>query len=221
MDGVHDMGGMHGMGPIEMEDEKGPKFHADWEKRVFAINNAIGPLKIRNIDESRHARERMKPSDYMASSYYQIWLDGLVRILSEKGVISDAEMSGAIASQPFTGAHQPALAPDAMDMVMDKGATYTRDTGKTPSFKVGDKVQGRNIHPSGHTRLPRYARGKTGEVVTDYGLHAFADANAHGPDDAQHLYNVRFSSQELWGADGTDGDYIYIDLWDDHLEDAS
>ncbi|OUR78484.1 nitrile hydratase subunit beta [Alphaproteobacteria bacterium 46_93_T64] len=218
MDGVHDMGGMHGMGPVEMENENDPKFHADWEKRVFAINNAIGPTKLRNIDESRHARERMKPSEYMSSSYYQIWLDGLVRILTEKGVISEGEMNGTLSAQPVTVSHKPLLPPEAVDIVMSKGATYTRDKGKTATFKVGETVRGRNIHPAGHTRLPRYARGKVGEIMEDYGLHVFADASAHGSESSQHLYNVRFSSVELWGDDGTDGDFIYIDLWDDHLE---
>jgi len=218
MDGVHDMGGMHGMGPLEIEAEDAPKFHGEWEKRVFAINNAIGSLKLRNIDESRHARERMAPAAYLSSSYYQIWIDGLVRILSEKGAISADEMAGRIPAQPVTVAHGPKLPADKMDAVMDKGATYTRKIGKAASFRVGDTVRGRNIHPAGHTRLPRYARGKRGEIMSDYGLHVFADANAHGSEDPQHLYNVRFSSVELWGPDGTEGDYIYLDLWDDHLE---
>ncbi|WP_169566563.1 nitrile hydratase subunit beta [Sneathiella limimaris] len=218
MDGVHDMGGMHGMGPVNPEDESDPVFHAEWEKRVFAINNAIGPLKIRSIDESRHARERMKPALYLSSSYYQIWLDGLERILSEKGILTVEELAREARPEPITLSTGSKMAPDQVDAFLDKGGYFLREEGKAARFKVGDLVRGRNIHPPGHTRLPSYARGKQGEIVADYGLHVFADSNAHGSEDPQHLYSVRFSSTELWGADGTEGDYIYIDLWDDHLE---
>lgn len=217
MDGVHDMGGMHGMGPVEIEENE-PIFHGAWEERMFAMNNAVSALGVRNIDESRHGRERMNPGTYLSSSYYEIWLDGLVRVLSEKGLISEEELNGSVPSKPVDTLHKPALTADAVPVMMGKGATYTRESGKPASFNVGDLVRGRNIHPAGHTRLPRYARGHRGEIVADYGLHVFADANAHGKEDPQHLYNVRFSSVELWGEDGTEGDYIYIDLWDDHLE---
>jgi nitrile hydratase subunit beta len=218
MDGVHDMGGMHGMGPVELEENE-PTFHGEWEKRMFAMNNAVSALGVRNIDESRHARERMNPGKYLSSGYYEIWLDGLVRILSEKGLISEEELNGSVALTPVT-TPKPALTAEAVDVMMGKGATYTRETGKSARFKVGDKVRGTNIHPSGHTRLPRYARGHTGEIVADYGLHVFADSSAHGSDDPQHLYSVKFTSRELWGEDGHDNDCIYVDLWDDHLEAA-
>lgn len=219
MDGVHDMGGMHGMGPVEIEENE-PVFHGEWEERMFALNNAVSALGVRNIDESRHARERMNPAKYLSSSYYEIWLDGLIRILSEKGVISEEELTGKVPPKLFTGEHRPALAPETVDHMMDTGATYVRDAGKPATFKIGDQVTARNIHPSGHTRLPRYARGAVGEVVADQGLHVFADSSAHGSEDPQHLYTVRFSSRALWGADGHDNDAIYVDLWDDHLEGA-
>jgi len=217
MDGVHDMGGMHGMGPVEREENE-PVFHGEWEKRMFALNNAVSALGVRNIDESRHARERMNPGKYLSSSYYEIWLDGLVRALTEKGLVSEEELSGKIAPKPVIIDHRPKLTAENVSNMMNKGANYVRESGKPPSFKVGDKVRGRNIHPKGHTRLPRYARGHIGDVVSDYGIHVFADASAEGREDHQHLYSVRFSSVELWGEDGTPGDYIYIDLWDDHLE---
>ncbi|PHQ68872.1 MAG: nitrile hydratase subunit beta [Sneathiella sp.] len=218
MDGVHDMGGMHGMGPIDAEENE-PVFHGEWEKRMFAMNNAASALGVRNIDESRHARERMNPGAYLSSSYYEIWLDGLVRTLSEKGLISEEELAGVVAPKPVT-TPKPAIRAEDVDKAMDKGATYTVPEGKPAGFIVGQTVRAKNIHPAGHTRLPRYARGHEGIVCRDYGIHVFPDANAHGADDPQHLYNVKFSSVELWGEDGTKGDYVYIDLWDDHLERA-
>lgn len=218
MNGVHDMGGMHGMGPIDVDEAEQPIFHGEWEKRVFAINNAVGALKIRNIDESRHARERMKPDLYMSSSYYQIWLDALERILAEKGMYSAEELAGDIPRQPITAAHGPMMEPAQVDGFLAKGGYFYREEGKAASYKLGDLVRGRNIHPAGHTRLPRYARGKQGEIIADYGIQVFPDANAHGREAHQHLYCVRFSSIELWGADGTKGDFVHIDLWDDHLE---
>lgn len=218
MDGIHDMGGMHGMGPIEPEENE-PVFHANWEKRMFAMNNAM-PAGIRSIDESRHARERMSPGAYLSSSYYEIWLDGLIRILSEKGIISEEELTGGAAPKPVS-TPRPALKAEDVDAVMSKGGNYIADAGKPARFRVGDKVRARNIHPVGHTRLPRYARGHIGEIVADYGPHVFPDASAAGRSDPQPLYSVKFASTELWGPDGTEGDYIYIDLWDDYLEAAS
>lgn len=219
MDGVHDMGGMHGMGPVEAEENE-PVFHGEWEQRMFAMNNAISALGMRNIDESRHARERMAPADYLGSSYYEIWLDGLIRTLTEKGLISEEELSGAMAPDPVT-TPKPALRAENVDTAMAKGATYTVDLNIAPSFEIGQLVRAKNNHPLGHTRLPRYARGHTGVIHAAYGVHVFPDANAHGPDKPQHLYNVKFTSKELWGDDGTFGDVIYIDLWDDHLETVS
>lgn len=221
MDGIHDMGGMHGMGAVDTaEDDE--VFHSDWEKRVFALNNAIGPLGFRNIDESRHARERMNPAKYLASSYYQIWYDGLIRIMTEKGLFTLDELAGTVPLAPPSIALKPKLTAENVDKVMDRGGCYKVEDGEgsaiTPSFSPGDRVRGRNIHPAGHTRLPRYARGKSGEIMCDYGVHIFPDASAHGQDKPQHLYNVRFASTELWGADGTEGDFMYLDLWDDHLE---
>ena len=216
MDGVHDMGGMHGMGSVVAEENE-PVFHGEWEKRVFAMNNAISALGVRNLDESRHARERMVPAEYLASSYYEIWLDGLIRILSEKDLISEEELSGVVAPRPVS-TPKPALKGGDVDLVMSKGGTYTAETGRAASFKIGDRVKARNIHPAGHTRLPRYARGREGIIEADYGIHVFPDANAHGISAPQHLYNVKFSSTELWGPDGTEGDYVHLDLWDDHLE---
>jgi nitrile hydratase subunit beta len=216
MDGVHDMGGMHGMGPVEAEENE-PVFHGEWEKRMFAMNNAISALGIRNIDESRHARERMAPADYLGSSYYEIWLDGLIRTLKEKELITEEELTGAVTPAPVI-TPKPALRAENVDMVMAKGATYTVDLDIAPSFEVGQIVRAKNIHPAGHTRLPRYARGHKGIIHAAYGVHVFPDANAHGSDKPQHLYNVKFTSEELWGENGTSGDVIFIDLWDDHLE---
>jgi len=218
MDGVHDMGGMHGMGPVEAEENE-PVFHGGWEKRMFAMNNAISALGVRNIDESRHARERMAAADYLGSSYYEIWLDGLIRTLTEKGLISEEELSGAMAPQPVT-TPKPALSAENVDAMMSKGATYVVDLDIAPAFVVGQVVRAKNIHPAGHTRLPRYARGHIGVIHAAYGVHVFPDANAHGPDQPQHLYNVKFTSEELWGEDGTPGDVVYIDLWNGHLEDV-
>jgi nitrile hydratase len=139
-------------------------------------------------------------------------------LLTEKGIVSAEELSGAVVPLPVGRSHNPKLTADKVAALMDKGGNFRRENGKPARFRVGQPVRARNIHPAGHTRLPWYARGKTGEIVADYGLHVFADTNAHGHEDAQHLYNVRFSSTELWGPDGTVGDFVHIDLWDAHLE---
>ena len=219
MNGPHDMGGMTCYGPVEREDNE-PFFHADWERRVFALT-MLSLGGVANLDEFRHAIERMDPVHYLASSYYEHWLAALETLAVEKGVIAPQELaSGRLQGR---AAETPGPLPaGVVAEVVRRGVSAGRDSGRlTPRFAPGDRVVARNINPSGHTRLPRYARGKPGRIERTHGTFVYPDSNAHGSgEQAQPLYSVCFEARTLWGPDTPSRDRVYIDLWEDHLESA-
>jgi hypothetical protein len=197
VNGAHDTGGAHGFGPVVAEADE-PAFHADWERRVFALTIALGASGAWNIDSSRFAREDRPPDEYLDKSYFELWLAGLERLLAE---------------------HAPArvLAAEDVEATLSRGAPASRSAPREARFAVGDRVRTRNTHPPGHTRLPRYARGRTGTVERIHGCHVFPDRNAHFEgEDPQWLYSVRFSARELWGTDTAQS--ISIDAFEPYLE---
>lgn len=219
MDGAHDMGGMAGFGPVDPEFETEESlFHAEWERRAFAVTLACGMLGQWNLDMSRHARERQNPARYLSSTYYEIWMTGLETLLQDTGLATAAEIeSGRAAGPAPKGLRAPG--PDAVPGIFAAGGPTLMDDGPTPSYAVGDKVRVRNVHPGGHIRAPRYTRGHIGTIAAYNGVHVFADANAHGTREGQPLYNVRFEATELWGPDTT-ASAIHADLWEPHLDPA-
>lgn len=223
MDGVHDLGGMQGFGAVEREDNE-PVFHAAWEAAVMAMMRAGGGRGIYNIDEFRHAIERMNPAHYLSASYYEKWLDGITRLFIEKGVVSAQEVR---ARTEFFDARPdaPALAavstplPGRVPFNVNWVQDAIRKTDVQPRFAPGDAVLTRVIHPRGHTRLPRYARGKRGVIDRLHGIHVFPDSNAHGLGErAQPLYSVRFDGRELWGESAEENERVHLDLWESYLE---
>jgi nitrile hydratase beta subunit len=219
MNGVHDMGGMHGMGPIEHEPNE-PLFHTRWEARAFALTLAMGAWRKWNIDASRHSRELIPPAEYLRMSYYEKWITGLVELSIKAGLVTREEAESGSPAQGSSTATPP-LTADKVAMTLAKGGPASRDVAVAPRFQVGQRVRARNIHPAGHTRLPRYARGKLGAIDRDHGVHVFPDSNAHFlGEKPQHVYSVRFAARELWGEQASPHDAVYIDLWDDHLDAA-
>jgi len=218
MNGVHDLGGMHGMGPVEIEKDE-PVFHAEWEARTYALTIACGSHRKWNIDMSRHSRERMPPADYLAATYYERWLFGLRTLLVEQGLVTARELETGRAG----GQADPAgvLRANQVENFLANRIRTRVDVEAAPRFRAGQGVIARNIHPSGHTRLPRYARGRRGVIDRDYGVFIFPDTNAMTRDKKpQHLYGVRFSARELWGPAASARDSVYVNLWDDHLDPA-
>jgi nitrile hydratase beta subunit len=209
VNGIHDMGGMHGMGPIEHEKNE-PVFHAAWEGRIYALTRVIRADGGRsNLDASRHAIEVLPPAEYMRMSYYERWVARMIGQLVSTGIATAAELESG---QPS------AMIPE----MIARRNSARRNVPATPHFKVGQHVRARNINPAGHTRLPRYARGKTGLVVRDHGVFVFPDTNAHFlGEKPQHLYSVRFAARELWGDHASPRDFVHLDMWDDYLERAS
>lgn len=222
MNGAHDLGGMHGFGPINPEPEAAePVFHAAWEKRIFGMNLAAGFLGKWNIDVSRYARECQHPIAYLQHTYYENWLAGLEKLLVEAGLVTAEELtSGKAASPAATTTRQRVLKAEQVPMVMAKGGPVTMEVDTPPRFQPGDKVRAINQHPTGHTREPRYVRGRVGVIHEHYGAHVFPDRNAVGSREGRHLYNVRFEAEELWGKSAGGRSAVYADLWEDYLEPA-
>lgn len=220
MNGGQDLGGMMGFGPVAPEKDE-PVFHADWEKRALAVTIATGALGGWTIDESRHARETLAPQDYLTSSYYEIWLKGLTKLLLRKGLVSEEELSRGQALGPAPVTPRPVPDAETMRAALARGGSTERSASAEPRYRPGDIVRTIVIHPAGHTRLPRYARGKTGRIESVNGIHVFPDTNAHGGGELpQALYTVAFEGPELWGRDGDPGLVVNVDCWESYLEPA-
>jgi nitrile hydratase beta subunit len=228
MNGPHDLGGAQGFGPLPLEADE-PTFHADWERRALAVTLAMGATGQWNIDMSRSRRESLPPAQYLSSTYYEIWFEALVRLLQERGLIDASERAaidrgvsptGATAG-PGTdaGAALRVLRADRVAAVLAAGSPTER-AGPAPAFAVGARVRARLMNPAGHTRTPRYIRGRPGIVIASHGPHVFADRHATGDEAPQPLYTVRFAAADLWGADTT-ADAICVDCWEAYLEPAT
>ena len=217
MNGVHDMGGMHGMGPVAPEADE-PVFHREWEGRVHALTLA-SPTRG-NIDAGRHERELIPGPDYLSMSYYEKWLRSLCELIRKADVATREELESG-KSAPGSPKSGPRLKAVDVPAVLTRPGSYLREAAAPTAFAVGDRVRCRNINPTGHTRLPRYVRGHAGEIVAWHGAHVFPDTNARGEgEDPRHLYSVRFSARELWGEAANPRDTVTLDLWEPYLERA-
>jgi nitrile hydratase subunit beta len=220
MNGAHDLGGMHGLGPISPEPEaEEPVFHAAWEKRVFGLNLAAGALGQWNIDISRYARERQHPVDYLRHTYYENWLAGLEKLLVEKGLVTAVELAAGKAAGPADeDTRKRILKAENVATVLTQGSPVALTIDTPPRFKLGDRVRALNRHPLGHTREPRYVRGRVGVIHEHHGAHVFPDLSAEGVKEGRHLYSVRFEASELWCEHTANRSAVYVDLWEDYLE---
>jgi nitrile hydratase beta subunit len=215
VNGPHDMGGFTGFGPVVAEQNE-PVFHEPWEARTFAMVLATGMAGCWTLDESRKFRERLPALRYWGASYYEYRHYALEAQLLEAGMVTSEELAAGHSLSPPIALKRVATSADAL-AILARGAPVNRPSGQPQLFTIGDKVRARNITPGGHTRLPRYARGNRGEVVTVHGAHVFPDSIAHGKGEDPHwLYTVRFTARELWGKDTTDS--VCIDLWEPYLE---
>lgn len=218
MNGAHDVGGMHGHGPVTVERDE-PVFHYAWERRMFALNFACGAHGRWNIDIGRSAREQMLPGDYLTTTYYEHWLFGLERLVVECGLVSAEELATGLATSAADS--KRTLRAEKLESSVRNGRSSQIDVELPPRFATGDAVVTRNIHPTGYTRLPRYARARSGVVERDHGVYIFADSHGTtGDQKPQHCYSVRFAARDLWGSEAPARDSVFVDLWDDHLDPA-
>ena len=217
MNGGHDLGGMHGLGVINPESETDePVFHHPWERRVFALTLATGFLGHWNLDQSRHARERQHPIDYLRNTYYENWLAGLQTLLIDSGLLTEAELQSGFCGKGFPN-QEIVLTKKEVKAKLQEGKSVELPVATSPQFMIGQEVMVVNRHPIGHTRAPRYTRGRRGTVIHQHGGHIFPDEHAMGNQTGQHLYTVCFDAVELWGQDNADNEQVYVDLWESYL----
>jgi nitrile hydratase len=219
MNGVHDMGGMHGLGPVAPEPHE-PLFHAPWEARALAVTVAAGALGRWTLDATRLARERIPGPDYLRMVYYEKWITALEALVVQSGLVTPEELAGGRLAPGASRAATP-LTAEAIEAILARGGPTLRETTVAPRFAVGDAVRARNLNPIGHTRLPRYVRGRSGVISRLHGAHVFPDANAHGAgEQPQPLYQVSFDAAELWGPETPWRGGVALDLWESYLDPA-
>jgi nitrile hydratase beta subunit len=213
-----DLGGEAGHGAVHPEAE-GELFHAAWEPRVLALTVAMGATGLWNLDMSRAARETL--ADYRELRYYQIWLEGLEKLLLQTGAahadeIAQGRMLRAAVPTPRV------LRADGVAAVLARGGPTSRQPPGPARYALGQPVRTTSAIPQHHTRLPAYARGKRGVIERVHGAHVFADTHARGlGEQPQWLYTVTFDEQELWGADvPRQQSAVSVDAWEPYLESA-
>lgn len=219
MNGVHDMGGMMGFGPIALEPDE-PLFHAGWERRALGVTLAMGATGSWTLDRSRSTRESLPPAVYLSASYYEIWIRALERLVVDTGLVGADELAAGRALHPARQVRRVLQAADVA-AVLAKGSPTEREPVAPALFAVGDRVRTRNMHPTGHTRLPRYARDRVGTVERVHGAHVFPDTSAAGAGEApQWLYTIVFDGREIWGPEADATLCVSVDAWESYLDRA-
>ena len=213
MNGIHDMGGMQGLGEIGYT-EREPGFREPWEVRLFAL---VGAMQLGRL---RPYIERIPAANYLGMTYYERWYNAFVAKLIERGVVTRAEVQRGRAD-PASVKTTPVVRLEVARGLLLRTPKAERDSELTPRFHVGDRVRGRNINPITHTRMPRYTRGKTGVVARDRGVFNLPDGEeAVGEPKPQHVYLIRFTARELWGDAASAHGSLFVDMWEDYLEPA-
>jgi nitrile hydratase len=213
MNGIHDMGGMQDMGPVRIEPNE-PVFHTEWERRAFALFWAAAP------DDFRYQIELIPPAEYLRMSYYERLFTALGPLLTDAGMLTPAELeSGKAVGPPDPKWHVLSVA-DVASWIAPESPVSAKPTA-TARFHVGQRVRARNINPVGHTRLPRYTRGKIGTIARKSDVEPLEDRMPQGlGEKLQQVYSVRFSARELWGEKVHERDTVYVDMWEGYLEPA-
>jgi nitrile hydratase len=223
MNGVFDLGGTDGLGPVKATDDE-PVFLAEWEKAAFALFATCFRAGLFNVDMFRHGIEQMDPAEYLLSNYYEHWVHTAEHYAEQAGVLDPAELAERTKfylenpDAPLPEREDPELLA-FVDAAVKGGAPAARESDKAPAFKVGDVVTVTDDSPAGHTRRARYIRGRTGQITGAHGTFIYPDSAGNGGGDApEHVYTVRFTAAELWGEDiGDPNGVVYFDVWEPYL----
>jgi nitrile hydratase subunit beta len=218
MDGVHDLGGREGFGPILDKDDDHP-FHAAWEMRAFGITQSSASATSWTIDWFRYCRELTGPVDYLTRPYFDQWITTRAAQLVDEGYLTLDELKrGAAAFMPKPS--RPPETAEAARAAVKEPRNFAASVNAPPRFALGEKVRCRLDGGSGHTRLPGYVRGRAGEIHAHHGGNVLADASARGEKRGEHLYTVSFASADLWPEAKGSADRVFVDLWESYLEPA-
>ena len=216
MDGIHDLGGRHGFGKIDV-DEGEVQFHEPYEARVRSMVNAMTQAPDWNIDWFRHCRELIDPTDYLTRPYFDQWVQTYSAMLVNSGWATVEELATGKSAAAVDGLSPPIDAEKARSMVL-KARRFDAEISAKAEYAPGDRVLTTTNVTNGHTRLPGYARGQTGTVIAHHGAHIYPDDMAVNEKRHEHLYTVEFSLATLWPEASDSFDTITLDLWETYLE---
>jgi len=218
MDGIHDLGGRQGFGPVDVHEPE-EVFHADWEGRVWGIVRAMTRLPDWNLDWFRHCRELIDPVDYLTRPYFDQWVQTYAAMLVNSGVATVEEVASGRSQSAVPGL-KPPMPHEAVQRAKSTPVRFDRAGAAAPALAVGDAIRAKLHGATGHTRLPAYVRGRRGVIEACHGTHVLPDASAHGDDRAEPLYSVAFDAAELWPEAAGRRDRVFLDLWESYLERA-
>ena len=217
MDGIHDLGGKQGFGPVDVGEEE-VAFHADWEGRMWAIAQCSSGHDGWTIDWWRHCRELIDPVDYLARPYFDSWMQTYTATYIDSGTLSLEEIIEAKSTTPLFEPPPARNVEEVLSDIQSQGISFEQALSQAPRFSAGDQVTTRQLVTSHHTRLPAYARGKPGVIHCHHGAHIFADSSAQGNEYPQHIYSVVFEARDLWPEAQHNKDRVFLDLWESYLE---
>lgn len=222
MDGIHDMGGIEGYGPVPYVPEEPIEIGTRWEALAGAALFALMRSGKTNIDAHRHRIERLDPTRYLPISYWGRWLAAVESATVDQGIADQAEIDaaiGALGHDPGATAPPPRMHPVTALESRQNEPGFIRTVDRPPRFRVGDKVRALADAPRvGHHRLPRYARGRLGTIARCYPAFTLPDAMAHNEGEQPHyVYAVAFSGTELWGPSGDPNQVCHLDLFEPYL----
>jgi nitrile hydratase len=218
MDGVHDLGGRQGYGPIDVNEPPEP-FHAPWEARLLGITRAYTRPASFSIDWFRFVRENIAPTDYLTRPYYDQWLQTHEAMMVAAGAISVDEFASGKSAKAHPGL-PPAMTVDKVPAAIRGMSRFDRPSDAQPAFAAGATVKTKSMGAAGHTRLPQYVRGRVGRIESFRGFHILPDTNMTGDGPAEPLYCVSFLAADLWPEAAGRKDRVYLDLWERYLERA-
>ncbi len=216
MNRFHDLGGQHGYGSIEWEPDE-PVFHERWEGREFGMSLATSSSEGINLDATRHRAEQLDPVSYFQNGYYGRWLASLELKLEEEGLLAHGELDQRLAGkrEPVASETELPAPPEGNPL---RGLQVIREIDDAPAYAEGQAIRTRNHQPAGHTRLPAYARCRSGVIARVHPAMVFPDTNAHGNgENPQYVYTVEFAGEELWGDSAEPGTSVRLDLWESYL----
>ncbi len=216
MDGVHDLGGMQGFGPIPVESGDADFRHIEeWEKRMWGLARSNLAPGI-TIDWFRHCIERMEPADYLDYAYFNKWCANYFVLMLDNGTITTDEIRRGHVEVPDQIAAVQTLG-DVLESTRRSNASFEMEPSTESLFAVGQRVETNRFAHASHTRLPRYARGVSGTIIAHHGAHALPDRGAEGIEQGEHLYTVAFAATDLWGGDADPRDDVTLDLWESYF----
>ncbi|MCH9672209.1 MAG: nitrile hydratase subunit beta [Gammaproteobacteria bacterium] len=215
MDGIHDLGGRHGFGPIDVNEPE-EQFHEPWEARVRGIVNAMSRAPDWNLDWFRHCRELIDPVDYLSRPYFDQWVQTYCAMMINSGWATTEEVSSGKARSVPVDVPTPMSAEESKANKFN-AKNFDAPVDNAPTFEIGQAVTAGTEVTTGHTRLPAYVRGRQGQIADYHGAHVFPDDNAVNKKRHEHLYTVEFNATQLWPEATDSADTVSLNLWESYL----